>query len=375
MNQAETSRLYEYQYEFDDAGNRTKMKYFDGSTTTTSTYHYNDLNQMCLRCKTYQYFYTYDDNGNLTKEDLEGGSSLREFTWNDDNRMTFIDNVADSKEAEYTYDPLGRRIMRKDVDNNTYTYYYYNGLTVLAEKKKVGAGNPTWDKLFTVAPGVIGNILRSNLNYYHYDAMGNLVFISDFDGTPSQSFDQEAYGNVKIGSQSGYHLTTKEYDSSPELYYFWQRWYDPIFGRFISLDPIKSKNLYVYCSNDPINILDPQGLRDWGPLGGRCCNSSNGNEGALVNGTWILLRTGECTSFWSDCDGMTCGGGFYAVYNMERGTCRTPGADDETAVNRRWVPCGPNHRDARPPIGEDGRGARDLPPDYPWGPPGPLPRH
>jgi len=175
--------------------------------------------------------------------------------------MTFIDNVADSKEAEYTYDPLGRRIMRKDVDNNTYTYYYYNGLTVLAEKKKVGAGNPTWDKLLTVAPGVIGNILRSNLNYYHYDAMGNLIFVADFDGTPSQSFEQEAYGNVKSGSQSGYHLTTKEYDSIPELYCFWYRWYDPVLGRFITRAPFPGyiEHPYNYTENNPLSNIDPYG--------------------------------------------------------------------------------------------------------------------
>jgi len=35
MNQALTSRLYEYQYQFDAAGNRTQMKYFDGSTTAS----------------------------------------------------------------------------------------------------------------------------------------------------------------------------------------------------------------------------------------------------------------------------------------------------------------------------------------------------
>jgi len=198
MNQAETSRLYEYQYEFDDAGNRTKMKYFDGSTTTTTTYHYNDLNQMYLRCRTYDYNYTYDDNGNLTNEDMEG-LSQREFTWNNDNRMTYVDNVAYSKEAEYTYDPMGRRIMRKDIDNNTYTYYYYDGLTVMAEKKKVGAGNPSWDKIYTVSPGVIGNILRVYPGtYYHYDAMGNRVFTSDFDGLPGQAFDQNSLGSNYI---------------------------------------------------------------------------------------------------------------------------------------------------------------------------------
>jgi hypothetical protein len=49
MNQAETSRLYEYQYTFDDAGNRTEMKYFNGSITETTGYTYNDLNQLTVR--------------------------------------------------------------------------------------------------------------------------------------------------------------------------------------------------------------------------------------------------------------------------------------------------------------------------------------
>jgi len=35
MNPSLTQRLYEYQYQFDAAGNRTQMKYFDGSANTS----------------------------------------------------------------------------------------------------------------------------------------------------------------------------------------------------------------------------------------------------------------------------------------------------------------------------------------------------
>ena len=51
----------------------------------------------------------------------------------------------------------------------------------------------------------------------HYDAIGNVAYVSVFDGTPKTYYEQEAYGNVKINSQSGYHLTTKEYDYSGDL--------------------------------------------------------------------------------------------------------------------------------------------------------------
>jgi hypothetical protein len=71
-------------------------------------------------------------------------------------------------------------------------------------------------------------------NYYHYDAIGNVAMTSNSSGGLVSAIDQEAYGNVKIGSQSGYHLTTKEYDSNPELYYFEQTWYDPMLGRLIN---------------------------------------------------------------------------------------------------------------------------------------------
>jgi RHS repeat-associated protein len=147
--------------------------------------------------------------------------------------------------------------------------YYYDGLTVIAEKEQIGLVSWSWKRIFTNGPGVIGNIFRiSTWNgsswsdaYYHYDAIGNVVMKSTSSGGPFSTFDQEAYGNVKIGSQSGYHLTTKEYDSSPELYYFWQRWYDPIVGRFISYDIIDSINRYKFCLNNPSNNVDSDGLK------------------------------------------------------------------------------------------------------------------
>jgi len=281
MNQAETSRLYEYQYKFDNAGNRTQMKYFDGSTTQTTNYTYNDLNQMTDRSIWYgdTFMYLYDNNGNMTyeKEHISGDlwNPIRTFGWNKDNRMESAEDY-DTDIVIYTYDPMGRRIKRWDTTNNIYTYYYYDGLTVLAEKKKVYMGNPTWDRIFTNGPGAIGNIFRISTwngnswddSYYHYDAIGNVVMKSTSSGGPFTDFEQEAYGNVKSGSQSGYHLTTKEYDSFPELYYFWQRWYDPMLGRFLSTAPypVYIEHPYVFVNNNPLRFIDTDGLTWWNPI-------------------------------------------------------------------------------------------------------------
>jgi RHS repeat-associated protein len=85
---------------------------------------------------------------------------------------------------------------------------------------------------------------------------------SNSSGGLVSAIDQEAYGNVKIGSQSGYHLTTKEYDSSPELYYFWQRWYDPLFGIFISktIVPPFYEHSYNSFKNNSLLFIDVNGM-------------------------------------------------------------------------------------------------------------------
>ena len=50
------------------------------------------------------------------------------------------------------------------------------------------------------------------------------------------------------------------------MYYLQSRYYDPIVGRFISVDSLVSTgqgllgyNMYAYCLNNPVNLLDFDG--------------------------------------------------------------------------------------------------------------------
>ena len=50
-------------------------------------------------------------------------------------------------------------------------------------------------------------------------------------------------------------------DLETDLYCYNARWNDPTLGRFITEDPIKDgTNWYIYCSNNPLNFIDPTGL-------------------------------------------------------------------------------------------------------------------
>jgi len=64
----------------------------------------------------------------------------------------------------------------------------------------------------------------------------------------------------------------RRYDKETNLYYFRARYYDPIMGRFLSVDPMgykDSMNLYQAFNQNPINFVDPFGkvIHEWKNLG------------------------------------------------------------------------------------------------------------
>ncbi|MFB3895885.1 MAG: RHS repeat domain-containing protein [bacterium] len=123
-----------------------------------------------------------------------------------------------------------------------------------------------------------------SINFYHYDDIGNVIFIADTSRNKIVDYVQEGFGNVLavVGSLTteNWHLTTKEQDPVTGLYYFVCRWYDPVMGRWITEEPTGADglNLYHYCFNDPINNADINGL--WIP------------PWHVVHGTIMGLRNG-----------------------------------------------------------------------------------
>ncbi|MGH9995284.1 MAG: RHS repeat-associated core domain-containing protein, partial [Nitrososphaeraceae archaeon] len=76
----------------------------------------------------------------------------------------------------------------------------------------------------------------------------------------------EAFGKTAITgtSTSVLQYTGRENDRTG-LYYYRARYYAPLLSRFISEDPIRfesrTTNLYGYVHNDPVNLVDPLGLK------------------------------------------------------------------------------------------------------------------
>ena len=98
--------------------------------------------------------------------------------------------------------------------------------------------------------------MEETLEFYAVDNLDSKVVSFGINGSKINSFSYDTWGfNGSIEAS----FTGKQLDSTG-LYYFNARYYDPVIGRFLTEDPNKQgMSWYTYCSNNPINMIDPDG--------------------------------------------------------------------------------------------------------------------
>jgi RHS repeat-associated protein len=265
------------QYQLDNVGNRN----FVANDNCPGVYT-SDVASPPADFQTNQYTSTgcdartYDENGNLTQR--ASGAPPRLMTYDYKDRLITHDDVSSGLLTTMVYDALGRRIRKKEdtAISSTQTDYFYDGNEVIYELD--GVGTETTYVYGGDIDEVVQMVRGGSDYYYHSDDMGNVMALTDSNGMVVERYEYQDYGQPEFFDGAGlpigasaienpYLFTGRRFDSSTEMYYYRNRYLDPISGRFISRDPlgmwyddVNHGNAYSYAGSNPWTNSDPFGL-------------------------------------------------------------------------------------------------------------------
>jgi RHS repeat-associated protein len=228
------------------------------------------------------YNWRHDKNGNLVDDGLREyyydyqsspASSVRAC-----NLLTMVkDKATGNVLGQYWYDALGRRIRKTAGAVSTIFVMTPEWRNIEEYEGGVLARTYTYgDQLDEVL--TMDRIYDAQRFYFHANALGSTVAVTDFVGAPAERYAYDAYGHTSFFDGNGnsisqssvgnsYLFTSGRYDSESGLYYYRARYFNPVAGRFLTHDPIGEwadqsamGNAFAYAGDNPITHTDTAGL-------------------------------------------------------------------------------------------------------------------
>src|SRR5207245_2121204 len=171
-------------YTYDAAGNRisvTRANDIPKPLPTAVQAAYDAANELTVIASGATQSLTYDQNGNLTND----GTTT--YTWDARNRLRAISGPGVS--ASFVYDALGRRVSK--TINSVAAQYFYDGKDIVQEIGGSSVGAIYLRSLSIDEPFVRQS---SGSEYYHTDALGSTIALSNAAGATAVSYSYEAFG-------------------------------------------------------------------------------------------------------------------------------------------------------------------------------------
>ncbi len=182
-------------------------------------------------------------------------------------------NGGTATNGTYSYDGNRKRV--KSVVNGRTLYNIYDAsgaLVHVADFNPLDGGANEYTDYIRAAGMEIGRIIGGQgFNYTHVDALGSPVAITNSLGAVTTRSRYTPFGlalddPTLLKDHGGFTGHIK--DSATGLNYMQARYYDPVMGRFLSVDPVTFMetgepgyfNRYSYTFNDPVNNTDPTGM-------------------------------------------------------------------------------------------------------------------
>ena len=270
-------------YSYDAGGNITAKKEYAytkgtlGAVKKTISYTYGNSAWKDQLTSYNGQAITYDAMGNpLTYRD---GMDMQ---WIEGKKLYFLGDRNKGLLYAFTYNSNGQRV-RKDVvrghDVINQVEYYWNGDEMVALQDGSDLMHFTYDQ-----EGNPFSVTWKGKDYYYlYNLQKDIIGLIDSSGAQVVSYQYDTWGklisttdstSMGIGKQNPFRYRGYCYDEETGLYYLESRYYDPETGRFINADEVEALdenteslegyNLYSYCNNNPVNMIDDDGhLPKW----------------------------------------------------------------------------------------------------------------
>ena len=170
--------------------------------------------------------------------------------------------------VSFKYDPFGRRIQKVFTQNSTTTTtdYAYDGDDTIEETDQNGNLLAKYARTENIDEP-LAESRSGTLSYYEADGLGSITSLTSSVGAIANSYTYDSYGKLTNSSGSlmnPFRYTSREFDTETNLYFYRARYHDPMAGRFLTEDPegfSAGPDFYVYTGNNPLNWIDPEGLR------------------------------------------------------------------------------------------------------------------
>ena len=186
-------------------------------------------------------YFAYDSENELKSMNRGAVTLLYD---GDGNRVAKTVNGVTTRYLVDDFNPTGLPQVVEETVNNVVQRQYTYGLQLISENQIVG---DTW-----------------TVSFYGVDGAGSVRQLTNSVGQVTDTYEYDAFGN-KVSSTgstpNNYLYRGEQYDPDLSLYYLRARYYNPVTGRFLSVDPEagEGQRRYEYAAADPINGMDPSG--------------------------------------------------------------------------------------------------------------------